>query len=197
MYTITLTQNLRYRLANTSKWQTANTIICEPGPSVNLRFRTSARLSHGAGLIRKRTRVSTGRLLSAVQRQSRKQSVPMSFESAGFAREINRAPRQGKQPSFAFTRACYSPESRGGCWATYREIEIEREKAREYPRDDGCAATMRPGDSMPRDSNWLPDSNSFSRSATVPRAIIAHACIEPDRKKKKACLCSSNISPFE
>lgn len=50
----------------------------------------------------------------------------MSFEPAGFAREINRAPRQGKQPCFAFTRACCPPES----WLLLADVRSETKRER-------------------------------------------------------------------
>lgn len=119
----------------------------------------------------------------------------MSFEPAGFAREINRAPRQGKQPGFAFTRFCLMPESS----RVEREREIERmyvsrvmvglaagQRARGgYPRRwwplQQCG-------SMHRDSNWLPDSNSFSRPLRHGRLSRPRAFgwIEKKRKRAKA-----------
>lgn len=150
-------------------------------------------LSHRAGLIRKRTRVSAGRLLSTGLRQSRKQSVPMSFEPAGFAREINRAPRQGKRPVLrVYSRLL--PES----WLLLGDVQRKREKDKERKTESKrgrVSATMvtlqQCGDSMHRDSNWLPDSDSFSRPLHHDRLLYAHWA-----GSNKKCLRFSDISTF-
>lgn len=110
----------------------------------------------------------------------------MSFEPAGFAREINRAPRQGKQPSFAFTRACH-PFARIVVAAGRR---TERDKERKTERREGRVSTT---------TVALQQCGPATRCTEIPIGcqiairLVGHctttdyrARIEPDRTKS-AC----------
>lgn len=120
----------------------------------------------------------------------------MSFEPAGFAREINRAPRQGKQPCFAFTRACCPPES----WLLLADVrsETKRERGGGGRRRRGRVSTT---------TVALQQCGRATRCTEIPIGcqiairLVGHctttdyrARIEPGSNKK--CLRFSDISTF-
>lgn len=120
----------------------------------------------------------------------------MSFEPAGFAREINRAPRQGKQPCFAFTRACCPPES----WLLLADVrsETKRERGGGRRRRRGRVSTT---------TIALQQCGRATRCTEIPIGcqiairLVGHctttdyrARIEPGSNKK--CLRFSDISTF-
>lgn len=164
-----------------------------------------ARLSHRAGLIRKRTRVPAGRLLSAeynkaennrCQCPSSPQALPEKLIER-HARANSRASRllaPASCPRVEQSRASELERSGGG------RVVVAGQRARGgYPRQRWSLQQCGPGDSMHRDSNWLPDSNSFSRPLRHGRLSRPPARpfgrIDKKREREKALALFPRFAP--